>query len=118
MKKEKKKASRKVTSKQVVALISVLLLLLMYIITLITAIADNSASAKWFRISLSATLAIPLIIWIYTWMYARLTGKHAVGDPDNAAVLPEGTSADSSGPLQQAKENRACSAAEERDRDI
>lgn len=119
MKKEKKKASaRKFTSKQAVAIIGIILLVLMYIITLITAIADTTASAKWFRISLFATLAVPLVIWIYTWMYARLTGKHAVGDPDNAAVLPEGTSADSSGPLQQAKENRACSAAEERDRDI
>ena len=66
---------------------------LMYIITLITAIADTTASAKWFRISLFATLAVPLVIWIYTWMYARLTGKHAVGDPkDIAAASSEHTS--------------------------
>ena len=94
MKKEKKKASaRKFTSKQAVAIIGIILLVLMYIITLITAIADTTASAKWFRISLFATLAVPLVIWIYTWMYARLTGKHAVGDPkDIAAASSEHTS--------------------------
>lgn len=88
MDKEKEK-TRKVTSKQVVAIIGIVLLALMYIVTLVTAIADSSASAKWFRLSLFGTLAIPLVIWIYTWMYARLTGKRAIGDPDNASVPPE-----------------------------
>ncbi len=83
-KEEKTTQKHKVTSKQIVAVIGVILLVLMYVITLITAIVDNSASAKWFRISLFGTLAIPLIIWIYAWMYARLTGKHAMGDPDKA----------------------------------
>lgn len=87
---EKEKShARKVTSKQVVAIIGIVLLVLMYIITLITAITDSSASAKWFRISLFATLAVPLVIWIYTWMYARLTGKHAIGDPDNTSAQKE-----------------------------
>lgn len=88
MDKEKEK-THKVTSKQVVAIIGIVLLALMYIVTLVTAIADSSASAKWFRLSLFGTLAIPLVIWIYTWMYARLTGKRAIGDPDNASVPPE-----------------------------
>ncbi len=89
MDKEKKKAKKqKITSKQVIAVIGVVLLLLLYIITLVTAFVDSSASARWFRISLFGTVAIPLIIWIYTWMYARLTGKHAVGDPDNIAKVP------------------------------
>lgn len=87
MDKEKKTTQKqKVTSKQIVAIIGVVLLVLMYIITLVTAFTDSSASAKWFRLSLFGTLAIPLIIWIYAWMYARLTGKHAIGDPDDAAI--------------------------------
>ncbi len=87
---DKEKAhGRKITSKQVVAIIGIVLLILMYIMTLVTAIADSSASAKWFRLSLFGTLAIPLVIWIYTWMYARLTGKHAIGDPDNESVPTE-----------------------------
>lgn len=90
MEKENKTSQKhKITSKQIVALVGVVLLALMYIITLVAAIVDSSASAKWFRISLFGTLAIPLIIWIYAWMYARLTGKHAVGDPEDA-TLPSG----------------------------
>lgn len=80
--KENSTSKRKIMSKQAVALAGVILLVLMYVITLITAIADNSESAIWFRISLTGTFVIPLIIWFYVWMYGRLTRKHTIGDPD------------------------------------
>ena len=70
------------TSKQVVAIIGVALLVLMYIITLVAAFVDNSASGQWFRLSLFGTLAIPIVIWLYSWMYGRLTGKRSIGDPE------------------------------------
>lgn len=79
MKKEKK---TKITSRQVVAIIGIVLLLLLYLGTLIAAIADSSASAVWFRLCLAGTLVVPLIIWLYSWMYGRLTGKPALGDPE------------------------------------
>ncbi len=69
------------TSRQIVAIVGVVLLALLYIITLIAAILDNSSSAQWFRACLAGTLVIPLLIWIYSWMYGRLTGKAALGDP-------------------------------------
>ena len=65
---------KKMTSRQLVAIIGVALLALLYLITLVTAIVDSSESAKWFRICLFGTFAVPLVIWIYSWMYARLTG--------------------------------------------
>lgn len=74
------KKGKKVTSKQVVALGGVALLVLMYIATLVVAIVDNSDSGKWFMSCIFATVAIPLLIWIYTWMYGRLTGKHTIAD--------------------------------------
>lgn len=85
-KKEKieKTQKKKITSKQIVALAGVAALVLLYLITLMTAIADTSESGSWFRISLSATVVIPLVIWIYAWMYSRLTGKRTIGDPDSA----------------------------------
>ena len=86
--KEQKPQKKKITSKQIIALSGVILLLLLYLITLIAAIADNSDSAIWFRISLFATLAIPVI----TWMYARLTGKRTVGDPNSPSSDAEDTS--------------------------
>lgn len=73
---------RKVTSKQVVAIIGVVLLVLMYIVTLIAAIADSSASGHLFWMCLYATIAIPILIWIYTWMYGKLTQKHTFADFD------------------------------------
>ena len=74
---------KKITSKQIVAMGGVVLLVLMYIVTLILAIVDNSASGRLFMLSLCCTLVIPIIVFIYSWMWARLTGKKAVGDPDD-----------------------------------
>lgn len=70
----------KITSKQVVALGGVVLLVLMYIATLVVAIVDNSDSGKWFMSCIFATVAVPLLIWIYTWMYGKLTGRHTIAD--------------------------------------
>ena len=71
---------KRITSKQVIALVGVALLVLMYIATLIVAIVDNSDSGKWFMCCIFATVAIPLLIWIYTWMYGKLTGRHTIAD--------------------------------------
>ncbi len=79
---KKQKQNEKRSSRQIVAMIGVLLLVLLYIITLIAAIVDSSQSAKWFRICLVATFALPIVIWLYSWMYGRLTGKSAIGDPN------------------------------------
>lgn len=68
----------KITSRQVVALTGVILLALLYIVTLIVACVDKTASARWFWMCLFATIAIPLLIWIYTWVYGKLTGKHTL----------------------------------------
>lgn len=72
---------RKMTSKQIVALAGVILLALLYVVTLFVAIFDSSSSGRLFGMCLFATIAIPLLIWIYTWLYGRMTGKHAIGDP-------------------------------------
>ena len=78
----KKDKTRKTTSKQVVAIIGIVLLVLLYLTTLIAAIADSSASATWVRLCLAGTFVIPLVVWLYSWMYGRLTGKPALGDPE------------------------------------
>lgn len=72
----------KMTSKQIVALSGVVLLVLMYIVTLFAAIFDNSASGYLFRASLIASFCIPFLIWIYVWMYGRLTRKKTFADMD------------------------------------
>ncbi len=79
---ETSETKKKITSKQVVAVIGIVLLVLMYIVTLITAIVDSSASQRLFWTSLYATMVIPILIWVYTWMYGKLTRKHTFADFD------------------------------------
>lgn len=88
---QKEAEKKKITSRQVVAVIGVVLLLLMYIVTLVSAFVDNSASGQWFRFCLFGTLAVPIVIWLYSWMYGRLTGKRSIGDPE---TNPEGKDAE------------------------
>lgn len=73
-------SKRKITSRQIVAVVGVALLLILYIATLIVAIVDSSSSGSWFWMCLFATIAVPLLIWIYTWMYGKLTGRHTIAD--------------------------------------
>lgn len=79
---------KKITSKQVVALGGVVLLVLMYVVTLIVAIVDRSASGRLFAMCLLATFAIPILIWIYIWMYGKLTGKRTIADLEPEHKLP------------------------------
>lgn len=84
---EKKENQKKITSKQIVAIAGVVLLALLYVVTLIVAIFDNSQSGKWFMICIFATVAVPMLLWIYTWMYGKLTGKHTIADSDHKTDL-------------------------------
>ncbi len=105
---------RKCTSKQVAAIIGIALLALLYISTLIAAIADSSSTGVWFRASLFATMALPFLIWIYVWMYGKLTGKRIAADPpspseesaaEGSCSAPEMASGESSLPTADLKES-------------
>lgn len=77
---EQKASNKKVTSKQIVAIIGIILLVLLYVVTLIAAFIDTSASGRLFGACLCATFAVPVLIWFYTWMYGKLTGKSTMAD--------------------------------------
>ena len=82
MKKEQN-PKRKMTSKQIAAITGIVLLVLLYLISLAAAILDSSSAAVWFRASLFGTIALPLLIWIYVWLYGKMTGRHTIADaPD------------------------------------
>lgn len=70
----------KMTSKQIFAIIGIILLVLLYVVTLFAAIFDSSASHALFATCLLATVAIPLLIWIYTWMFGKLTNRSNFAD--------------------------------------
>lgn len=87
-------SGKKITSKQVIAIIGIVLLVLMYIATLIAAIADSSASGRLFWMCLYATIVIPILIWVYTWMYGKLTQKHTFADFDLGVNAEDGQKTD------------------------
>ena len=79
---EKKTNKPKRSPKQIAALTGVLLLVALYIVTLLVAIFDPDGSGRLFQACLFATIAVPALIWIYIWMYGKLTNKHTMADPD------------------------------------
>lgn len=81
----------KITSRQIVAMAGVILLVLLYVITLVVAIVDSSASGRLFWICLFATIAIPILIWVYTWMYGKLAGRKTMADPNFHTEEEDGT---------------------------
>lgn len=70
------------TPKQIAALFCVLLLVLLYIALLVFALFDFPGADRLFRISLFATIALPLLLWIYIWLYGVLKEKHTIASLD------------------------------------
>lgn len=77
---ETNKSNKKRSPKQIVALIGVILLALLYVVTLILAFADTSSSGNLFMSCFVATAMLPLVLWIYTWIFGKLTGKKTIAD--------------------------------------
>lgn len=89
---------KKITSKQVVAIGGIILLVLIYVVTLIVAIVDNSESGRWFMSCIFATIAIPLLIWVYIWMYGKLTGRHTITDAKQGLGSDQTAASDAAAP--------------------
>ncbi len=62
----------KKTAKQIAALLGVGLLVLLYILLLVFAIFDFEGSEIMFRACLYGTITIPILLWIYIYLYDRL----------------------------------------------
>ena len=75
-------SKKKRSPKQLAALIGAAALAALYLITLLTALFSPAGSGRLFQACLAATVAIPLLIWIYIWMYGKLSQKHTMADFD------------------------------------
>lgn len=62
-------------AKRVLALVGVLILAGLYLLTLISAILVTPATKEFFRISLLATLIIPILIYVYALICRLITGR-------------------------------------------
>ena len=66
----------KMDSRRVLALLGVIVLVLMYVITLIAAITDSSASGHLFAMSLFAFFNDTATTEIYTWLFKKYKERH------------------------------------------
>lgn len=66
------------------ALIGVILLVLLCLATLVTAIFNFDGEGKLFKACLFAAIAVPILIWVYIWLYGAITKKRTM-----ASLFPE-----------------------------
>ena len=77
----------KKTAKQIAALIGVVLLVLLYVLLLVFAIFDFEGSDTMFRVCLIGTVAIPILIWIYMYLYDKLLqNRNGSGNKDEVTI--------------------------------
>jgi len=68
------------TPKRIAALIAVILLIGLYIVTFFVALFAPAQGSNLFAVCLMATIAVPLLAWIYIWLYGQMTGKKTMAD--------------------------------------
>lgn len=61
--------------KQIAAIICIVLLVLLYVATLVVSLLDFPGSDRLFAACLMATVGLPVLLWIYIWLYGKYTGK-------------------------------------------
>lgn len=58
--------------KRILAIIGIIILAGLYITTLLLAIFGDDNTTPWFMASICATIIVPVLLWVYTWLYNRL----------------------------------------------
>lgn len=79
---------KKKNPKQIAALVCVVILVALYVMTLIFAIADFPGWQRMFGGCLVGTIALPILLWIYIWLYGKIKDRHTIasfdiGGPDH-----------------------------------
>ncbi len=76
------KQNKKPTMKQIVAMAAIVLLVALYIITFILALADPTSSGRYFQFALLLTIVVPILAWIFIYIYGFYAQKHTIADLD------------------------------------
>ena len=67
-----KRSAPAARAKRIAAWVCILALIALYIATFLTAILDTPGSGRMFRTCLGATIVLPVLLWMYLWLYGRL----------------------------------------------
>ncbi len=87
--------------KQIAAIICIILLVLLYVATLVVSLLDFPGSDRLFAACLIATVGLPILLWIYIWLYGRLTQRSSI-----AEVFPDQARSVGGAPLNSDKEKQ------------
>ena len=66
------------TPKRICAILCIIFLVTIYLGTLIVAIFAPEAGGKLFAMCLFATVIVPIVAYIYIWIYTQATGKRTI----------------------------------------
>lgn len=72
----------KKTPKQIAALVCVVLLVLLYVAFFLSAVLDFPGREKFFSATLYGTIAIPLLTWIYIFLYGKMKNHRTIASVD------------------------------------
>lgn len=68
--------------KQIAAWICIIILVLLYIATFVVALLDFPGSGALFQSCLIATTGLPILLWIYIWLYGKVKDRHTIASLD------------------------------------
>ncbi len=83
---------KKKSPKQIAALVCVVLLAGMYLLTLIAALGSFPGWQRLFSSCLIATVALPILLWIYIWLYGKIKDRHTIASFDLGGPDPQNKS--------------------------
>ena len=75
--------------KQVSAIIAIVILVMLYILLIVFAIFDFPGRERLFYTCLYATIAVPILTWIYIYLYGKMKDHHTIASPD---IMTSGSS--------------------------
>ena len=77
-----KTRKEKKTPKQIAAIICIILLAAMYLFTFVSAFLNFPGWDRLFAGCLLMTVAMPILLWIYIWLYGKYAQKHTMASLD------------------------------------
>lgn len=69
-------------SKQIAAWVCIILLILLYLATFIIAVLDFPGSDVLFQSCLVADIGLPILLWLYIWLYGKIKDRHTIASLD------------------------------------
>jgi len=66
------------TPKRICAILCIIFLVTIYIGTLIAAIIMPESGSRLFAMCLFATVIVPIVAYIYIWIYTQITGRKTI----------------------------------------